>query len=240
MTSGSESVLPVGAARQARRQQQALREILDAAAEELRLHGPSGVTMRAVARRVDMTPSGLYRHVSDHRELLALLTAEAYEAVGAVMADARDRAPEGDHATAWYLVVTRMRRWYLDHASAYELLVSPRLFDNAPARLGEASRGSLQLLFDICAEAIEAGQLDPGASAFPVAVDHSDDPAMAARVIGMSAFAALSGHLGFEVRGAFPGMPMDPDEHFSRYVRSTMTLMGFVVEPDLSADSDLP
>lgn len=237
VTEGSVPGQPVGTARQARRQQQALREILDAASEELRLHGPSGVTMRGVARRVDLTPSGLYRHVSDHRELLALLTAEAYEALAAAMTGARDRAPEGDPATAWYLVATAMRDWYVDHVPEYELLVSPRLFDHPTGRLSAVARGSLQLLCDICAEAIEAGQLDPRVSGFPAAADHADDPEVAARVIAMSALAALSGHLGFELRGAFLSMPMGPEEHFIGYVRSTMRLMGFVVEaapPDLT------
>lgn len=227
---------PVGSARQARRQQQALREILDAAREELRRHGPSGVTMRGVARRVDMTPSGLYRHVSDHRELLALLTAEAYEAMGAVMADARHRAPAEDPATAWYLVHTAIRDWYLDHVPEYELIVSPRLFDGAPERLGDAARGPFDELAGICADAIEAGQLDPAASGFPVA--GPDDVAGTARTIAMSALAALSGHIGFEIRGLFAGVPMDPQEHFGGYVRATMRLMGFVVEPTLPTAPD--
>lgn len=227
---------PVGTARQARRQQQALREILDAASEELRLHGPSGVTMRAVARRVDMTPSGLYRHVSDHRELLALLTAEAYEAMGAVMADARDRAPADDPATAWYLVHTAIREWHLDHVPEYELLVSPRLFDGAPERLRDAARGPFDELAGICVDAIEAGQLDPAAAGFPVATP--DDVPGTASSIAMSALAALSGHLGFELRGLFAGVPMDPQQYFGGYVRATMRLMGFVVDPLPPAAAD--
>src|SRR5699024_8937371 len=174
---------PVGTARQARRQQQALREILDAASEELRLHGPSGVTMRAVARRVDMTPSGLYRHV-----------------------------PE------------------------YELLVSPRLFDGAPERLRDAARGPFDELAGICVDAIEAGQLDPAAAGFPVATP--DDVPGTASSIAMSALAALSGHLGFELRGLFAGVPMDPQQYFGGYVRATMRLMGFVVDPLPPAAAD--
>lgn len=221
---------PVGATRRARRHQQVLREILEAAREEMRLHGPGGVTMRAVARAVDMTPGGLYRHVSDHNELLGLLAADAYEAVGAAMTQARDRAPAGDHATAWYLVAMGMRQWYVDHVPEYELLVSPRLVDPVPERMRVSMGRTLQLLTGVCADAIEAGQLDPAASGFPSATLPGDDTASPATPIAMSALAALSGHLGFEIRGVFVGLPMDPQEHFSAYVRSTMRLMGFVVE----------
>lgn len=236
MTRALESDDTVGAARRARRHQQARVEILDAAREELRLHGPSGVTMRAVAKAVDMTPSGLYRHVTDHNELLGLLAADAYEAVGAAMGQARGRAPTGDHATGWYLVAMAMRQWYLDHACEYELLVSPRLIDPTPDRLREAMGSTLALLASICADAVAAGQLDPRASGFPVGGQDERD---VARFISMSALAALSGHLGFETRGAFVALSIDPQQHFSAYLRSTMRLMGFVVEPGPLVLSDL-
>lgn len=222
----------VGATRRQRIQRRNLREILDAAREELRVHGPSNVTMRAVARAVDMTPSGLYRHVSGHDELLGLLAADAYEAVGAEMAQARDRAPEGEHATAWYLVGMAMRQWYLDHEPEYELLVSPRLIKDPPDRLRIAMGGTLELLARICSDAIEAGQLDPEASGFPVtsARARGDIPA-AAQSISLSALAAMSGHLGFETRGVFRQITMDPQHYFSAYLRALMTIMGFTVEP---------
>ncbi len=221
---------PVGAARRARRNQQALREILDAAREEMRLHGPSAVTMRAVARAVDMTPAGLYRHVSDHNELLGLLAADAYEAVAEAMTQARGRAPAGDHATAWYLVAMAMRQWYLDHVPEFELLVSPRLIDPLPDRLIETRGRTIEIMTSVCSDAIESGQLDPQVSGFPAASTTGDDPASAALPIAVSALAAISGHLGFEIRGAFASLPLDPQQHFSAYVRSTMRLMGFVVE----------
>lgn len=222
----------VGITRRERIQQRALDEILEAARAELRLHGPSGVTMRAVARAVDMTPSGLYRHVSGHDELLGLLAARAYEAVGDVMVAARDRAPEGDHATAWYLVGMAMRQWYLGHLPEYELLVSPRAIQQPPEQLRTTTERTLAVLAGVCADAIEAGQLDPAASAFPVTSSSgTDDLSAAARSISLSALASMSGHIGFETRGVFGHLAMDPQEYYSAYLRGLMRLMGFVVEP---------
>ncbi len=241
MTDGYAPGDLVGAARRARRNQLALQEILDAAREEMRVHGPSGVTMRAVARSVDMTPAGLYRHVSDHNELLGLLAADAYESVGEAMTQAQGRAPDGDHATAWYLVVMAMRQWYVDHLPEFQLLVSPRLVDPIPERL-QATRGlTLQQLVGICAAAIEAGQLDPAASGFPTGTVRGDpsDVTTTATPIAMSALAALSGHLGFELRGAFAHVAADPQQHYSAYARSMMRFMGFVVEAGSLVLSDL-
>ncbi|WEV78432.1 helix-turn-helix domain containing protein [Janibacter cremeus] len=222
----------VGITRRERIQERALGEILDAARDELRLHGPSGVTMRAVARAVDMTPSGLYRHVSGHDELLGLLAADAYEGLASVMAQARASAPETDHATAWYRVAMAMRQWHFAHRSEYELLVSPRLITVVPDRLQEAAGGALEMLARIVADAIESGQLDPQASAFPVtSARASEDLPAAARSISLSALASLAGHVGFEARGFLGATDMDPQEYFSAYLRGLMKLMGFVVEP---------
>ena len=230
MSTGKSEEL-VGAARRARRHERTMAEILDAGREELRLHGPGGVTMRAVAKAVDMTPSGLYRHVSDHNELLGLLSADAYEAVGIAMAQARDRAPAGDHATAWYFIAMAMRTWYKAHLPEFELLVSPRIINPLPERLVATRGRSIELLVGVCTAAIEAGQLDPARSGFPAATVGEQSATSPATPIALAAFAALSGHMGFELRGVYDAMPLDPQEHYSAYVRATMKLMGFVVEP---------
>lgn len=228
----------IGITRRERIQQRALNEILEAARTELRVHGPSGVTMRAVARAVDMTPSGLYRHVAGHDELLCLLAARAYEAVGDVMEEARAQAPEGDHATAYYLVAMAMREWYVAHRTEYELLVSPRVIRAYTEQLRTMTARTLEMQASICADAIRAGQLDPDASAFPLASSpDGEDGSAAARSISLSALAAISGHIGFETRGVFGDLTMDPQEYFSAYLRALMKLMGFVVEP---GPPDLP
>lgn len=222
----------VGITRRERIRQRALQEILEAASQELREQGPSGVTMRAVSRAVDMSPSGLYRHVAGHDELLALLAARAYDAINETITQARDRAPERDHATAWYLACLALRQWYLAHLPEYELIVSPRVIRSPPERLQTTAQATMDLLMGICADAIEAGQLDPEASQFPVTSFRAqDDLSGAARSISMTAMAAMGGHIAFEMRGLFGGLAMDPQEYFSAYLRGLMKAMGFVVEP---------
>lgn len=222
----------VGITRRERIQQRALSEILDAARTELRVHGPSGVTMRAVARAVDMTPSGLYRHVAGHDELLGLLAAQAYDGINEAITLARDRAPRGDHATAWYLAGMAMRQWYVTHLPEYELIASPRVIQAPPERLQTTARATKELLERICADAIDAGQLDPQVSELPVAAFPAEgDLPAAARSISMTAMAAMNGHIAFENRGLLAGLVVDPQEYFSAHLRGIMKLMGFVVEP---------
>jgi AcrR family transcriptional regulator len=56
-----------------------------AAREELRAHGPRELSLRNVARRVGMSPAGLYRYVDGRDGLLTgLITESLYELAGAV------------------------------------------------------------------------------------------------------------------------------------------------------------
>jgi len=64
------------------------REIVSAAQEELACEGAAGVSLRAVARRLGMVPSALYRYFPNRDGLLTALIIEAYRAVGAAAADA--------------------------------------------------------------------------------------------------------------------------------------------------------
>ncbi len=66
-------------------------EILAAAHEELAAGGAAGLSLRAVARRLEMVPSALYRYFPNRDALLTALIVDAYEAVGAA-AGAADAA----------------------------------------------------------------------------------------------------------------------------------------------------
>jgi AcrR family transcriptional regulator len=68
--------------RRARVRRQTLRELEQAALAEVREHGPVGLSLRSVARRMGMSPAGLYRYVDSREALLTLLIAEGYEDLG--------------------------------------------------------------------------------------------------------------------------------------------------------------
>ena len=60
-----------------------IQEILAAAHEELAAEGAPGLSLRAIARRLEMVPSALYRYFPSRDSLLTALIIDAYEAVGA-------------------------------------------------------------------------------------------------------------------------------------------------------------
>lgn len=85
-------------------------EIVEAARAELALTGAAGLSLRAVARRLGMVPSALYRYFPSRDSLLTALIVEAYEAVGAVAGDA-DPGPAAGALLRWLAVAAAVRRW---------------------------------------------------------------------------------------------------------------------------------
>jgi AcrR family transcriptional regulator len=64
--------------RRERLRQETWRELKAAALAEVREVGAAGLVLRSVARRLGMSPAGLYRYVASREELLTVLIADGY------------------------------------------------------------------------------------------------------------------------------------------------------------------
>ena len=228
------SAPPVPTSRRQRGRAAAVSEIKKAALDELRQHGARGVTMRGVARAIDMTPSGLYRYFDDHGALLAALCVDAHDSLRTALLRAESTHPDDDPSTRWFRGSLVMRRWALDHVDEYSLVIGPRLAGIDPrhpdvaaaaARLMDVPVGTLD-------RAIASGDLVPelvapvvpqvAAGAHPVVAD--------ARAIALGAVAALVGAVSLEAFGALVGA--DREEAYEAYSLQIMRGMGFAAAPD--------
>ncbi len=72
----AETVAPTG--RRALARERTWRELKAAALDEVREVGPAGLALRSVARRLGMSPAGLYRYVDSRDGLLTALIADGY------------------------------------------------------------------------------------------------------------------------------------------------------------------
>ena len=164
-------VLP--ATRRQRGRASAVSEIKAAALDELRLHGARGVTMRGVARAIDMTPSGLYRYFDDHGALLAALCVDAHESLRATLVRAQTAHDDDDTMTQWFRGSVVMRRWAVDHVDEYAMVVGPRLSGVDPEHpdLVAAVARLMSIPVDTVARAISSGELVPAPA--PVAVSRA-------------------------------------------------------------------
>jgi AcrR family transcriptional regulator len=125
--------------RRARLRRQTLAELSRAALAEVREHGAAELSLRRVARRMGMSPAGLYRYVDSREELLTRLIADGYDDLADHLHAARgsdDRSdldrpepdpplvapPDADVADRLRAVALAYRHWAVTHPHEFGLL----------------------------------------------------------------------------------------------------------------------
>lgn len=186
--------------RRARARQRTWLELKAAALEEVRDVGPAGLALRSVARRLGMSPAGLYRYVDSRDGLLTALIADGFHdladhldvALGAAASGSEDRdrpAPEvpmragadDDVADRLRAVGLAYRAWSVTHPNEFGLLFG----DPIPGYAAPADGPTVEAMTRMGAalsrpllEAAAAGRLridrvlfDPGVAGPPRAMD---------------------------------------------------------------------
>jgi AcrR family transcriptional regulator len=212
------------------------REILAAAHEELAAGGAAGLSLRAVARRLEMVPSALYRYFPNRDALLTALIIDAYEAVGAAAAAAA--ASAGPVALdRWLAVAGGVRDWGLQHRHEWALIYgSPVPGYHAPRDTVAAALLVTRVVADVFAGAVPPGAPPPtwlapapGGLAEVVRPIEADllpgrSPEAVAAVI--MAWTLLLGMVSLELFGHYAGGTTDFEALFNYEMRLVARLVG--------------
>jgi AcrR family transcriptional regulator len=210
-------------------------EIVAVARAQLASEGAGALSLRAVAREMDMASSAIYRYFPSRDDLLTALITDAYDSLG----DAAEAAAALDKPAfeRWQSVCRAVRAWALAHPHEYALIYgSPVPGYEAPAQtIGPASRVAL-VLAGLLVEAHRAGELaEPETAPLPRAV------AAAARKLSRLAMESvplptvarsilvwtqLFGHISFEVFGQLRGVVEEPEVMFEFEIATTAGLLG--------------
>lgn len=113
------------------RQRQATLDEIAAAGRDL-LREPGGLSLRAVAQRMGMTPPALYRYVADVDDLMTLVADAIDTETGEVLRAARDSQPADDPVAQIVVTAIAFRRWALSHREEFtHVFANPQ----SPSRL---------------------------------------------------------------------------------------------------------
>jgi AcrR family transcriptional regulator len=99
-------------------------EILTVARAQLAQNGAAALSLRSIARQLEMAPSALYRYYPGRDALLSALILSAYGS----LADTAERASQaayaagGGDAELWAAVPRAMRQWALAHPHEWGLI----------------------------------------------------------------------------------------------------------------------
>lgn len=99
-------------------------EIKDYARQLMAQEGTAGLSMRAIARAMQMTAPALYHYYTNREALITDLIAEAFNALGEALEQARDGAAAGGEEVGRQLlaVVLAYREWALAHPIDFQLI----------------------------------------------------------------------------------------------------------------------
>jgi len=119
-------------------------QIVDVARDLLETHGPDGVTMRAIADRLEIRAPSLYKHIADKHELEVALIAVGFTEQAATFSAAIHDSDQPVTAIA-----RAYRHWALAHPHLYALMTdNPLPRDELPAGIEDAAATPLVAAVD--------------------------------------------------------------------------------------------
>jgi len=161
--SAEASSTPPPTDRRSRRRLETIEEILDIAQDIMTEDGVNALTLSEVARRLGVQPPSLYKYFDS---LLAVYDA-LFERGQRIHYEALQRAAQGaaPGLPALHAMLDASGRWCLANSPIAQLLFSRPVpgFEPTEASL-EPSVAMVQLQRDALADAVEHGQLGPGAA----------------------------------------------------------------------------
>jgi AcrR family transcriptional regulator len=216
-------------------------EILAVAREHLADEGAAALSLRSVARDLELAPSALYRYFDGRDALLSALIMAAYESLAAEAERAADEAahqPGSSDAERWLEVPCAMRRWALERPHEWGLIFgTPVPGYEAPQDTVEPYARVASALARPAVEAKSAGRLRAdapvGASSetlrkavAPIAEGLSLDLPVEMVVRFVQAWSTLVGVISLEVFGHWRNTILDPEAFFEVTVRTLAEDLG--------------
>ena len=213
------------------------RQILGRASVQLAEVGPAALSVRQIARDLEMASSAVYRYFPSRDALLTALLIQAFDDLGEAV-EAGDRsADRDDFRGRWVGLAHGLRSWAVAHPHEYALTYgSPVPGYAAPQDTVPAATRVSTALLVLVGDAHEAGR-SPGAPTRPATeaelaaiapvrsfVTEDLDEAYAIR--GLMSWAALFGNISLELFGHMYRGVLDYDAHYSTLVEQLADDLG--------------
>jgi AcrR family transcriptional regulator len=217
-------------------------EILAVARQHVAREGAAALSLRSIARDLEMAPSALYRYFDGRDALLSALILTAYESLADEAERAADEASRGgseNDAPRWLAVPRTLRAWALAHPHEWGLIFgTPVPGYEAPQDTVEPYARVAAALVRPVVEAAGAGRLRPvplrevsdelGDAVAPVAEGLFPGMALGTVVLAVQAWTTIVGLVSLEVFGHWRNTILDPGQFFEATIRNLADSLGLV------------
>jgi AcrR family transcriptional regulator len=139
--------------------QKAIKEI---AWKQIAEHGAPALSLRAIARELNVTAPAIYNYFPDRDALVTALIIDAFKSFGDSQLEARDRVPPGDIVGRMKAIGLAYRTWAHTYPQRYQLIFGtpiPRYAAPVEQVLPSAAR-SLSALVSVVEQLRKAGKLN--------------------------------------------------------------------------------
>ncbi len=210
----------------ARRRAEVERRIVEVGRAHLARHGAAGLTVRGVARDLQMAPSALFRYVDGLEDLLTTLIVTCYEELGDRVLAADAATDQHDAHARWWSLARTCRAWALEHPHDWALLYGSPVptYDAPPEVTTPAGTKVTDLLLRIGHEAADDAWTEPvlegqeqraDAAVGPLVAEGLAGPLSPVQLLqGMTAWTLLVGAVSAEVFEIFGADNGDPEARF--------------------------
>ena len=212
------------------------RAILDRAAVQLAEVGPAALSVRQIARDLEMASSAVYRYFPSRDALLTALLIRAFDDLGQAVEDGDANAARDDLRGRFSGQAHALRSWALAHPHDYALTYgTPVPGYVAPTDTVDAATRVSFALLTLVRDAQEAGH-PLGASTRPATEAERaalvpvrgfvGDLDESRAVRGVMVWATLFGHVSLELFGHMNQGILDYDAHFAQVVEQLADDLG--------------
>jgi len=135
-------------------------EIIATAWKQIGEGGAAGLSLRAIAREMELTAPALYRYFEDRDSLVTALIIEAFTSFGDALETARDTYPASEHTRRMKAISLAYRQWVISYPQRYMLIFGTPIAGYCmPEEAGPASQRSFLILTGVIADAYQAGKI---------------------------------------------------------------------------------
>jgi AcrR family transcriptional regulator len=215
-------------------------EILAVARQHVALEGAAALSLRSIARDLEMAPSALYRYFDGRDALLSALILGAYEALAAEAERAADEAERSARREVkrWLFVPRALRAWALAHPHEWGLIFgTPVPGYEAPQDTVEPYARVAAALVRPVLTASATGRLRTDRRTRDVSRDLRDAVAPVADglfpgmpvetvVLAIQAWTTIVGVISLEVFGHWRNTILDPGSFFEATIRQAAETIG--------------
>jgi AcrR family transcriptional regulator len=217
-------------------------EILAVARQHVAREGAAALSLRSIARELEMAPSALYRYFDGRDALLSALILTAYESLAEEAERAADEAARrsGDSDTERWLAVPRaLRAWAQGHPHEWGLIFgTPVPGYEAPEDTVEPYARVAAAMVRPVVEAAAARRLrtvslpevsdELGHAVAPVAEGLFPGMPLGTVVLAIAAWTTIVGLVSLEVFGHWRNTILDTGEFFEATISNLADMLGLV------------